>query len=153
MIKWQSLRERLNHDILCNQLRNELEVLRRHPGGSSLHRLEMWSKRAGEYRLLFSLSTEELSPLKLLDIDAFKCWSEEQQAIYGPVLHRMFLVNSGLEKKLETLNSLLDESLRSVRRFLDTPREKRTEEMVIQIQEKVEQLSAKISELPAPYVS
>lgn len=152
MNNWQSQREKLNHDILCNQLRNELGTLRRDPRGNSLHRLELWPEHAKEYRQLFDSAAEALSTIRLLELPEFDCWTNEKKNCFKPVFHKIFLINSGIELKVERLNEMLNEVLTIIKKFLETPVDKRTEEMVLEMQEILDHFSAKISELPAPFL-
>jgi len=148
--QWQTDRERLNHDILCNQLRTELLRLCRNPHSEAVVRLASWPSHKDEYLALFDHAAEALSPRYLMELDLFNCWTREQKQYFGEKFHELFLITSNIETKTTHLKSLLSDCIDTLHRFLAVPSEQRTVQMVKEIQQKLDYFSEKISELPTP---
>jgi hypothetical protein len=149
---WQARREKLNHDILCNQVLNEVASLHFEPA-SEVHRLQLWPRHAEAYRELFKDAPVALSAKRLLELPCFDCWSQEYNDYLGMIFHAVFLLESGIEKKLDSLRALFEKSLRKTNNFISLHPDKRTGEMVDDLQQTLTALSAGISALPIPYVT
>lgn len=146
--EWLDQRAVLNHDILCNQLRNELGAVRADPKRHALVRLKMWPLHEIEYRRLFDATIEVLSPVRLLDLPVFACWSDDMKTSFRPVFHELFLATTQVEAKVKALHELLGRGVEGVQAFVATPPGKRTTEQAVTLQELLDSLSAAISALP-----
>jgi len=146
--KWAELRAVLNHDILCNQLRNELAAARLDPVHHTLTRLRMWPQREQEYRQFFDAAKDALSPVRLLDSAQFACWSDEMKCEFGPAFHELFLSTSNIAADVARLHHLLDDSLRDVNAFVATPAAERTIDGAGAVLARLDMLSTSISALP-----
>jgi hypothetical protein len=146
--EWLDQRALLNHDILCNQLRNELCALRADATHNAAVRLKTWPRREPEYRRLFDATLEALSPAQLVDSAVFACWNEDMKRNFRPVFHELFVATSGVAEQVRDLHQLLSKSLEGVKVYLATPQAKRTAEAVASLQTVLDALSAAISALP-----
>ncbi len=146
--EWQAQSTLLNHDILCNQLRNELAAVRMSPQYSSVVRLKMWPQRAGEYRKFFDMAIEALSPKQVLDSPVFATWEKTRKEVFGPIIHEMFLVRSNMIARVQELHELLTRSVDGVEAFLLMKPADRTLKAVTKLQELLDSLSKAISALP-----
>jgi hypothetical protein len=149
---WQSRREKLNHDILCNQLLNEVVTLQQQPA-SDVCRLHLWPQHAESYRKLLNDAADALSAKRLLELPCFECWSQDYKDYFGMIFHAVFLLESGIDKKLDDVRFLFEAALQQTNIFMSVAPEKRTAEMVIDLQQKLSALSAGISSLPIPYIA
>lgn len=148
---WQSCREKLNHDILCNQVRNEVVTLRQDLTFKT-HRLELWPQHAEAYRNLFENAATALSPQKLIELRCFDCWPQEYKDYFGDLFHAIFLLETEVEKEVEDLSSIFETALSEIKSFIAMPPEERTQESVLKLQQMLEALSVAISALPMPYL-
>lgn len=149
---WQSLREKLNHDILCNQVRIEIQMLRQNPSHEPV-RLEWFCKRhADTFRGLLEDAPDALSTKKLVGLPCFNCWPQEYKSYFANLFHSIFLLETDLNNKMNNLNQLLENALKNSWVFLETKPAERTEAMVINLQEILDKLSLAISKLPKPYI-
>jgi len=146
--QWLNQRALLNHDILCNQLRNELVSLRAEPTRTKIQRLSTWPKRKTEYMDFLNNTIDVLSFASLLDTDVFGCWSYSKKNSFKPAFHELFLNTTTILNKVTQLKRLVDLSVNSVLNFINTEPQKRTVQMIIDLQEKLETLSNGISSLP-----
>ena len=146
--EWQAQRALLNHDILCNQLRNELGAVRMNPQCSAVVRLKMWPQRAGEYRKFFDMAAEALSPKQILDSPAFAAWEKTRKEVFRPIIHETFLVRTDMIARVQELHELLTRSIDGVEAFLRMKPAERTLEAVAELQELLDSLSKAISALP-----
>ena len=149
--EWEKHRSILNHDILCNQLRNELARLRSEPQSDTTVRLAMWPKRQREYILFFEATVAILNPERIIDSDLFLCWDNQTKKCFKVIVRNLYDSVEEIEKRVEELKSILLESIRIVDSFFSMPVDKRTEKSVVKIQEKLEELSFRISKLPHPH--
>ena len=147
--RWLNKRALLNHDILCNQIRNEIDALRRAPSENSTTRLRMWIYRESEYQKLLNECIVALSPMQLLESELFSCWPRELKESFSPIFHELFLIMTGLEMRIAELLQVLSASIASVKAFLSIEQSMRTLDDVMQIREKLANLSEGISSLPS----
>ena len=148
LTEWLSQRDLLNHDVLCNQLRNELASLRSEPTQVITPRLSSWPKRKTEYTNFLNDTIEAISFARILDTSIFDCWGTNQKAFWEPVFHELFLATTDVREKIHDLNELLNESVEAVIHFNEISPKKRTIEMIVSLQRKLDALSAGISSLP-----
>ena len=146
--EWLGQRELLNHDVLCNQLRNELGALRADPKRAVV-RLKTWPVREAEYRAFFDSSIEALSPRQFFTNQRFACWKPEMKTTFEPLFHELFMLTSNLAARVEALHQLLTQSLNAVQTFLATDAAMRNPSHVAKLQELLESLSQGISALPS----
>jgi hypothetical protein len=146
--EWLGKRALLNHDVLCNQLRNELGALRTDPKRTVV-RLKTWPLRESEYRAFFDSSIEALSPKQLFTNQRLACWKPEMKTQFEPLFHELFMLTSTLAARIATLHQLLTQSLNGVQTFLATDAAKRNPSHVAKLQELLESLSQEISALPS----
>ncbi len=146
--EWQSQRSLLNHDILCNQLRNELAALRATPRSPTVVRLRMWPLHEKEYRGFFDLTIDGLSPQQLLDMPIFAAWDQARKEAFGPLFHEIFVVVTNIAGEVRQLHELLSGSVDAVEAFLAMRPADRTSEDVERLQELLDSLSQAISTLP-----
>jgi len=146
--EWLELRELLNHDILCNQVRGELSALQAEQGNNTLVRLTRWPEREPEYRRWLDATVEALGPAQWLDSPAFACWDETMRARFKPALQELFLATSSVAGQVEALHELLTQAVSEVKEFVSAAPVARTPEKVAALQELLFALSAAISALP-----
>ena len=146
--QWLDQRALLNHDVLCNQLRNELASLRSEPTQSHTPRLSMWPKRKKEYITFLDNAINALSFSSLLDRSIFDCWSNSMKENWRPVFHGLFLNTTNIPNKIIHLKELLNDSAETVLSFSNVRPRERTLKMVVALQEKLDALSTAISSLP-----
>jgi hypothetical protein len=146
--EWLGQRALLNHDVLCNQLRNELGALRADPKRTVV-RLKTWPLHETEYRAFFDSSIEALSPKQFFTNQRFACWKPEMKTTFEPVFYELFMLTSNLAVRIEALHQLLTRSLNGVQTFLATDAAKRNPSHVAKLQELLESLSQEISALPS----
>ena len=145
---WLDRRGVLNHDILCNQLRNELSALRIEPELSNPIRLQMWLHHELEYREFFEDAFSVFSPSYLMDSPLFAQWPARDRDLFRKVFHELYILTSELPAKVQRLQELLSESIVRINGFLATTSRFRTSTAVEEIIEALECLSEEISSLP-----
>jgi len=148
MNEWTEKRALLNHDVLCNQLRNELAAARLDPTHHPLTRLRMWPQREQEYRQFFDAAIDAFSPVHLLGFAFFASWSAEMKCEFGPAFHELFLATSNIKADVASLHDFLNESLLEVNAFLATAAVERTVEQAGAVLARLDTLSVAISALP-----
>ena len=146
--QWIDLRGVLNHDVLCNQLRNELLSLQEEPKGHEAIRLKTWVTREDEYRGFLTATVDALSPNGLISCAGLACWTEEQIRVYANVAHALFLAETDMTAIVKRLTELLAAAVCSAKRLLSTPRPERSNDMVADLSVLVDKLSEGISDLP-----
>lgn len=146
--EWLNQRALLNHDILCNQLRNEILSLRSDPTQTQTPRLKMWPKRKHEYEIFLDKTIEALSFASILDDHVFDSWQDSLKSTSKPIFHQLFLATTDISKRVDDLKRLLDESVEAALYFNTIEPAKRTVDMIVSLQKKVEALSNGISSLP-----
>jgi len=148
---WSEDRGRLSHDILANQITNELMTLEMNPSGETI-RLNQFIQRENEFRCLLAGAPEALSEASIIDWPIFNVWDSQYRAEIRQVVHALFITKSGLNETLKDLEKNLKECLEGTRRFLDFPDDRRTSDQVISLRKKFDLLRMGISLLPPSYM-
>ena len=146
--EWEKNRSILNHDVLCNQLRNELVRLRKEPCSKSFIRIAMWPKRQDEYIDFLDSAMDVLSPGEIVDSFLFACWDSQQRELFKLLVRNLYNEVENIESQIKEAKSILTESISLIESFFSTPIERRTTQAVIKIQDKLDELSKRISKLP-----
>ena len=146
--EWLEVRELLNHDILCNQVRSELAALQSAQHDHRIVRLKHWPEREPEYRRWLDATFEALSPAHLLDSSVFSCWSEDMRSKFRPAVHQLFLATTSLGAQVRKLHELLGLSVKGVREFVAAAPPERTADKLSALEALLAALSAAISALP-----
>ena len=146
--EWAAKRALLNHDVLCNQLRNELAAARQDVTHHPLTRLQCWSKREEEYRSFFNGAISAVSWAHLLDATIFRSWTSEMRECFRPIVHECFAAATNIDFEVSELHRLLTASLEGVSTFLNTPAVLRRTEDAETVLATLDALSSAISGLP-----
>lgn len=146
--EWLEQRALLNHDILCNQLRNELVALQGDPQSPDVVRLKMWLLRESEYRRFLDSTLNALSPAQLLESPHFARWAAEERVFFQLVFQELFCQTTGLGLRIEALQELLTKCVGEVGAFLEVAPVERTHDRIARLQSLLEALSLGISSLP-----
>ncbi len=146
-VSWTDDRARLNHDILANQLQNEVMMLQDDPQGACV-RLVQWIGRENEFRCFLAESLKVLSFSRLMDLPIFDVWNSKRRQLIRSVADELFLRASTGPAAVEELESILSRTLELAREFVATPGKKRTEEQVKTLLDLIGRLSRGISMLP-----
>jgi hypothetical protein len=147
---WQTLRERLNHDILQNQVLTELEALHRNWREIRPRRLRSWLQQSQEYRELIDTAVNALDPGALLDAPIFECWPPSLRLQMHQLLRDVYFVHHKLAERTEDLHIVLCKCVTLAQEFLSMAPEQRTLDMVAAIENDMLSLSRGISNLPRP---
>jgi len=150
--RWMDKRTLLNHDILQNQVMNELSTLRICPQDTVIRRLNQWLERKGEYEEFILSTIEALSPVQLMSTKLFDTWNVHMKKAYSELFHEIFCSVSRLDGKVRELVKKLDEAANSVSRFLDLRPEERTLAKVEELEKVLGELSNLITALPQTIV-
>jgi len=147
MSSWEDTRARLNHDILRNQVLNEVMALENDPA-RECPRLGMWLKYQDAYEKMLDDTESETGYAGILKSELFDCYDDEMRAKVSEMLEQLFLCKTNVREKVVTCRKTLEEALQATKRVLATGPEERTVSDVRNLSELLHQLSNQISALP-----
>jgi hypothetical protein len=147
---WTEVRERLNHDILRNQVLTELAAIKTAPQGSASPRLIGWLRQVGEYREFFAAAVETLDAGRLMETEVFSGWTTELKTVCRPIFKELFLTVHSICDRVADLHTRLADCEESARAFLQLVPQNRTPDRVVELERQFSVLSRGISELPRP---
>jgi len=148
MSNWDDLRTHLNHDILRNQVLNEVLMLENSPS-SSCPRLEMWIKNRKMYEQLIDNVEYETSYARVIETEIFACYSVSTKLKISDLLHPLFLRMTGVSVKKSDCRQVLHEAIEMSEKFLAKRPSERTVSEVQEIIKVLHELSTNISRLPS----
>lgn len=146
--EWGKKRAILNHDVLCNQLRNELARLREEPSSKTCLRIAMWPQRKDEYVDFLDSALYVLNPGEIVDTSLFNSWNPSQREQFKLYIRKLYNQLEDIEGQVVKTKALLSESISLINAFFEVSYENRTSQDIIEIQKKLEMLSKRISKLP-----
>ncbi|MDZ7721644.1 MAG: hypothetical protein U5R06_02160 [candidate division KSB1 bacterium] len=147
-LEWENKRAYLNHDILGNQLRNEVQSLLYQKKYDEIDRLESWLSLEDEYRKFIKNAIEYLPPTDIVDSCLFNGLNQEEKYFYKEIIYEIYMRTTKLDESVKKLDKLLTEAILSIKEFINTENSKRTDEMLLQVQKTIDSLSTEISKLP-----
>jgi hypothetical protein len=146
-VSWEQLRAYLNHDVLCNQMRLELDSLRSDTTREPF-RLKRWQQKRCAYKELIENSLQVLKPSQMLSLPEFDSWPQKMKKQVGQIWDEMNRLK--LLPVLDKIKELLSESVIAIDDFLELPKSQRTSQNVEYIARIMAELSVEISRLPYP---
>lgn len=149
-VEWTSLRARLNHDVLRNQVLTEIAAIRSAPEEVEPYRLTNWLSQTDSYLRLLQEAPRALNPGILVESYFFAHWPEAWKRDAAVIFRDLFWHAYSIEKRLHDLNTQLDLCHITVDKFLRSDRSRRTKECVLAVEAHLSAFSKCLSELPRP---
>ncbi len=145
---WSDDKAKLNHDVLANQVGNELLSLENYPSGEA-RRLKKFADLEPYFRKLLTETPETLSYAAIIDCPMFNIWDADFRMKIREIADALFQATSGVSEKVKTLERMLVECIDATRDFLEIPQDQRSAEQAAQIRHKIGRLRVGISSLPS----
>jgi len=145
MNEWDDKRSHLNHDILRNQVLNEVMTLQDDPHGAC-PRLRLWLRNISAYKTLLDSAEHQTSFARILDADLFDCYDAAMKNKVGAMFHALFLRKTHFDEKIKCCRQTLDEATDLAQALVD--KSSRTAEEVQNLSRLLYRLSDEISALP-----
>jgi len=144
---WGDSRAHLNHDVLRNQVLNEVMTLQ-HDAQAECPRLGIWLRNKKAYEELLDQAEAQTSYARILDVDLFDCYDAAMKAEVGDIFHALFLAETHIREKVSECRKTLEAAVRLAESLVG--KSDRSPNEVRELSSLLYTLSSQISALPQP---